>query len=707
MSTGTYPLDLVDIEIETPSEGAFVVGLSQVGDALSPADASMEWFSVSCEATTLDINRGGKVDGPSTSIEVGTMSLTYVDGPDPAQDIRVRPGVRCRARTADVGTSDSWGFETGDGTPTFSVSGDSTPSHGTSGSLVRTGSLSGLVNMNGIDTTYGSTAVYSWVQGGLVVGARYRISFWFNPFDSATTVSCTFEDAVYGVDIEYREKTASSGWTLYETEFTAPSESVTMQINLSAVGGGSAQWVFFDDFAVERLFSVLYTGTVEDVETTYDEDHVYSRLSAVDSVRTLNSTPRYGASSDWGWGHESWRLRAARLLTSCPVPSSSPATDPYSYNLHIPGASSWSVFGTVPAGQSASTVYVGDGGYFRLEAPTVSAGTTVTYNAYGYGIECTLSYLTPGMRYFMVWPLWLQTTYPVANPSTSSDPVGHLFYAIAVDGVWGEPFKVTTAVDNLSGIRFPTTAFVAESTSVTLKLARAFSGQVTDRGSASFFPEAVHAYGPCVFGYAAANSPVIDTPHETSLANHLQILADSVGAAWWVNRNDAVIIDESYGGHDSGWHFSDDASDHGTEGHVCIVEAEVSYNTQHACSVVRVENFGAKRERQGAPDLVDSRTVFVESGNYLYGRREGQITTTLPVGHIDNRAAELFTDPAVTVGSVTFDALAFPDVAASDIGESVTVTARGVTAAYYVVGIHHSFTPDRWLCQFTLRPEEI
>src|SRR5690606_6239064 len=129
-------------------------------DNLSDAEASMQWFPVTCETTSLTIERGGQVDGPSTSIDVGTMALRYLDGPDPATDPRVRPGVRCRVSApvpAGEEFSDSWGFESGDGSPTFTGAADGPGAVGWGGSVsatvdaaaARTGSNGLLVEATG------------------------------------------------------------------------------------------------------------------------------------------------------------------------------------------------------------------------------------------------------------------------------------------------------------------------------------------------------------------------------------------------------------------------------------------------------------------------------------------------------------------------------------------------------------------------------
>jgi hypothetical protein len=68
---------------------------------------------------------------------------------------------------------------------------------------------------------------------------------------------------------------------------------------------------------------------------------------------------------------------------------------------------------------------------------------------------------------------------------------------------------------------------------------------------------------------------------------------------------------------------------------------------------------------------------------------------------MDTRTAELLTDfanPAITVQSLRWNTAQNPIVATNlDIGSLVTVTFKGTTATYRVVGINHDITPERWM----------
>jgi hypothetical protein len=68
---------------------------------------------------------------------------------------------------------------------------------------------------------------------------------------------------------------------------------------------------------------------------------------------------------------------------------------------------------------------------------------------------------------------------------------------------------------------------------------------------------------------------------------------------------------------------------------------------------------------------------------------------------MDTRTAELladFANPAITVQSLRWNTAQNPIVATNlDIGSLTTITFKGTTATYRVVGINHDITPERWM----------
>ena len=84
MSTPTVTLDLY-----VPVDGVFVLDTSvlNAGDHLAGlGEAGLIWQTVTDEATNITTRRGGRRDGLSTTIEVGTLSATFINGVDPITD---------------------------------------------------------------------------------------------------------------------------------------------------------------------------------------------------------------------------------------------------------------------------------------------------------------------------------------------------------------------------------------------------------------------------------------------------------------------------------------------------------------------------------------------------------------------------------------------------------------------------------------------
>src|SRR5690606_20832533 len=86
-----------------PDSGAFVIGRSFVGDALTEADVELEWTDIGCEARNVHIERGGKRTGVATTLDVGTLSMTTVNAWDPADHPTIKPNTPIRVE-ADVPT---------------------------------------------------------------------------------------------------------------------------------------------------------------------------------------------------------------------------------------------------------------------------------------------------------------------------------------------------------------------------------------------------------------------------------------------------------------------------------------------------------------------------------------------------------------------------------------------------------------------------
>ena len=88
---------------------------------------------------------------------------------------------------------------------------------------------------------------------------------------------------------------------------------------------------------------------------------------------------------------------------------------------------------------------------------------------------------------------------------------------------------------------------------------------------------------------------------------------------------------------------------------------------------------------------------------YEWQGTPGESSSIRYTNMMDTRTGELLTEfanPAVIVQSLRWNTAQNPVVATNlDIGSLVTVTFKGTTATYRVVGINHDITPDRWMME--------
>lgn len=88
------------LEIGRPADGVFVLNASLLNGpdllAAGPTEA-LQWESILGDALNITARRGGQRDGASTNVEVGILSATFRDGPNPIEEPdKYRPGVPIR-----------------------------------------------------------------------------------------------------------------------------------------------------------------------------------------------------------------------------------------------------------------------------------------------------------------------------------------------------------------------------------------------------------------------------------------------------------------------------------------------------------------------------------------------------------------------------------------------------------------------------------
>jgi hypothetical protein len=95
----TVPLDLVKVQIYS-TRAAFILGQSIIGAGRLGGAATAGWVDVLGEAVSLRFNRGGKVAGPTNTMDVGRLTISILDACDPlSTPLQILPGRPIRVLT--------------------------------------------------------------------------------------------------------------------------------------------------------------------------------------------------------------------------------------------------------------------------------------------------------------------------------------------------------------------------------------------------------------------------------------------------------------------------------------------------------------------------------------------------------------------------------------------------------------------------------
>lgn len=217
-----------------------------------------------------------------------------------------------------------------------------------------------------------------------------------------------------------------------------------------------------------------------------------------------------------------------------------------------------------------------------------------------------------------------------------------------------------------------------------------------------------------------ASSPfrLRDVVFESTLSNHFDLACNSVGARWWVDRNNVVQFawgpptgTSSVLAHFSDEHDEDDAK------HVCFADIQLGYDTRNAVNNLSLTNHGRRFDTEQATWVADDQTSVHEdaTGIASWGARSASVDTSLftGTGHeadVVIRAYALLdgaVTPSVRPTSLRFSVADGPHVLAGlDYFSRVTVTRAGATWTCAVVGIQHEIAPlEGHLITLTLRED--
>lgn len=705
--------------------------------ALELTDPLGQWQPYLCDAREVSITRGGSRKGVLPAIDVGTLSVTFVNAADPDDDVNIRPntGVRVRQIGREVEVY-SLAYSDHANKAAWAVSAES------SKWTVGVGSISGstLVFGNGgwaatgYFVTYPDAPAPLRVQRmlhGLTVGALYRVDVVtrYNGSRGATfglSVPGGTEFGVLPMHATNTSGVASTG------TFRATAASLPLWISQP-----TTQFIELLSIRVTRLDSPatpVFTGKVQDVAITSDKDgNQFVHLVATDAVQSHANITRYGAVTEGGALFEPWSARISRLSGSALAPVATPPANPkrtiYT-QVNTAELDGWRRFGTAPSGIELDPLVGGTWFGGSIWHQTKHSTTPVTQAAGVYGVERTITGLTPGAIYTVDGKFCSGWAAPGGEPDQYADQ-----YAIGVAGIgWGAAVEGN---NNLTA--FAPFTFTATSTSHTVRVSLA---ETTTRTTLTGVFEFLFVRGVTVVENSTDPYVLQDTAYESSLASHFDLACNSVGARWWVDRDnvtqfrrwdnkepvaiqfgDTHLSPAGFGNFNeamvgltmadfdalwAGKTFADFNTYWSAQGfrdtlHACVNDVQVSYDTRSVVNDLDVANHGRDATTGNTLDVTSKYSN--ESSVAAWGPRRSTLDVSLYTGgthasDVLKRSLDLFgvadtaeRFPTRVRFNATDHAALMPDL---DVHTRVTVRRKGAVYTCRVLGIEHEITPDGW-----------
>lgn len=300
------PLAALDLEALIAQDG-YILGHAVLGTDRLDDTATYSWTSLVDEATSISVTRGGSSPGLVPRIDVGTLVATFVDGADPIDDPRLRPG---------------------------------TP--------LRLAARAGGELLDVYRSAFTATSVDGWQHANPVwmpAGTAYNGTFWglrwWRGLRRIVRVTETGALHLSWID-QLAEGTGLTYAVLIDGDevarITPGTDWAARSLVVEGLRSGDVELQFqpLDPVDTRRLFiaevhvraegrAPVFTGSITEVAMTEDRDgHRLMTLTAADGIASLSNTQRYGAVST---GAELWSQRIARLAKSATTPIALPGPD--------------------------------------------------------------------------------------------------------------------------------------------------------------------------------------------------------------------------------------------------------------------------------------------------------------------------------------------------------------------------------------------
>jgi hypothetical protein len=353
----------------------------------------------------------------------------------------------------------------------------------------------------------------------------------------------------------------------------------------------------------------------------------------------------------------------------------------------------WTRVGTKPSAIS----YYTDEGIRRgtvgtqpaLWLESLSTGA-VTLAADTFGIQKVLTGLTVGKAYRFV-----------AKATLSGNPSATQYKLQVVAESTGTATTVT-----VSGVTFPVIEFVADATSVTLRI---LLGQTVTLSGATDEVEKI-GFTNIQLLELATDYPqrLRATVYESNLANHFDLACNSVGASWYVDAAGTTKFRLP------GAYLPVEAifSDQVDPSAVHYVDIVAGYDTKLTVNRIEGTNYGTTEEdgteREENDELFIEDTASISTFGLYRANLSVNMYDEAPYDEsFSDRLNELLTlykTPHAQVSEIRWNAQENLALAQSlEVGMRVRVDYRGQSYDVQIVNISHDITPTRWMVTLTLQ----
>jgi hypothetical protein len=628
------------LEILAPTQGAFVLGRTQLPHTLTALDGAQAWTDYTCDGTAITITRGGDRDPASTRLGPGVLTLT-TRAPSPVTDPALMPGRMVRVtqdavtdwneiHVSDLAPGDR-PFWITNGNGHFFHASTSYTSQGMVSTWYTDPPGTGVFNPAWFNTSE------MGIPAGSIVEVQLR-----NTGDPITVRTVNGNETVAEDLTWYRPPFIEQGSVLFDPQRSRSGTLTFAAVRWVPVGTPTRETIFTGVLKLPQITPSVEDGKYTTVVTAHD------RMSA------LAAQMRYGVVSGNPSGTQSLNARLVTLLESIGL-------DPTACGIHL-GEPVPDLLGKVipatPTGVSGYRVdRAQDGDQVRITAHSLNT-PPATLPAQAFGVRHTLTGLVPDQPYQVAITLQLLsgivTEYAARIDSTEVSSI-----------ILRDPLESSPAA-----VRTLTATFTATSTSHTLTIANRSAHTFVSVGSG---PVADLYVARLLVAGAESGDVLTDVVYESNLANHFALACDSGQMLWHATKDYALRFQD--GPRLMPYEFSDvHTSD---RYHVCYSDLDMAFDDTALVNALTISQHGRKYDADQGGWYADdyTRSFTDQTSQATYGQYATSVDTCL------------YTGPGYE-GQLR-------SLASTILTAQVNVTRAGVTYPCVITGMQRRSTPRR------------